>query len=349
MNLYSLFRAGAFKLDPELAHNLAINSVKFSGPLLSNRKSEIDFDVHALGMHFKNPVGLAAGLDKNAEAIDFFTHIPFGFVEVGTVTPMPQEGNDKPRLFRYPLEESIRNRMGFNNAGSEVVLKNIVNSNRRGKILGVNLGKNKLTPNDLAARDYAQLYKSFAPVADYLVINVSSPNTPGLRDLLSDHGLRQIFEAISIERKIINRPLLVKISPDMSNEQMSSVVNLVKEFSLEGIIATNTTIIPERGDGGMSGKILYRKAKLVREYLLKELRETPEIELIGVGGFSSFDDLKEFWSAGGKLAQIYSALIYQGPGLLYTIESNLEREFKQIGCENFSEYQQTLKRFADTH
>jgi dihydroorotate dehydrogenase len=342
MNLYSLFRASAFRLDPEEAHNLAIRTLKFAGPILSNRKNEIDFGVKAFGLNFKNPIGLAAGLDKNAEAIDFFTHIPFGFVEVGTVTPKPQMGNDRPRLFRYPEEESIRNRMGFNNEGSEEVLKNLLRSNRRGKILGVNLGKNKITPNEKAAEDYALLYKSLAPVADYLVINVSSPNTPGLRDLLADSGLRQIFEAVSIERKQMKRPLLVKISPDMTNDQMSSVVNLIKEFSLEGIIATNTTIMPERGEGGMSGKILYQKSKLVREYLLKELKETPEIELIGVGGFSSFQDIKEFWSAGGKLAQIYSALIFQGPGLLYEIESELEKEFKHIGCKNFSEYLQSL-------
>lgn len=342
MNLYSFFRACAFKLDPEQAHNFAIRSLHSSGPFLTKRKSEIDFDVNAFGLHFKNPVGLAAGLDKNAEAIDFFSYIPFGFIEVGTVTPRPQEGNDKPRLFRYPDEESIRNRMGFNNLGAKKILQNISKANKRGKIVGVNLGKNKITPNEKSAGDYAELYKTFAPVADYLVINVSSPNTPGLRDLLLDAGLRQIFEAVTIERKKIKKPLLVKISPDMTNEQMSSVVNLVKEFSLEGIIATNTTIMPERGEGGMSGKILYIKAKRVREYLLRELKETPEIELIGVGGFSSFSDLKEFWSAGGKLAQIYSALIYQGPALLYDIESQLEKEFKQIGCKNFSEYLQGL-------
>lgn len=343
MNLYSLCRASLFKLNPEEAHNLAIATVKRIGPILPNRKSEIDFKVQALGLNFKNPIGLAAGLDKNAEAIDFFTHIPFGFVEIGTVTPKPQTGNDKPRLFRYPDEESIRNRMGFNNEGSDEVLKNILRSERRGKILGVNLGKNKITPNEKAAEDYATLYKSLAPVADYLVINVSSPNTPGLRDLLADAGLKQIFEAVTLERKKINKPLLVKISPDMTNDQMSSVVNLVKEFSLEGIIATNTTIMPERGEGGMSGKILYQKAKLVREYLLKELKETPDIELIGVGGISSFQDLKEFWSAGGKLAQIYSALIFKGPGFLYEIESEIEKEFKQIGCKNFSEYLQAIK------
>lgn len=344
MNLYSFFRASAFKLDPEEAHNFAIRSLHYVGPLLADRKAEINFAVKAFGLDFKNPIGLAAGLDKNAEAIDFFGHIPFGFIEVGTVTPKPQEGNDRPRLFRYPDEESIRNRMGFNNLGAKEILQNISKANKRGKILGVNLGKNKITPNNKSAGDYAELYKTFAPVADYLVINVSSPNTPGLRDLLSDAGLRQIFEAVSLERKKIKKPLLVKISPDMTNDQMSSVVNLVKEFSLEGIIATNTTIMPERGEGGMSGKILYQKAKRVREYLLKELTETPEIELIGVGGFSSFNDLKEFWSAGGKLAQIYSALIYQGPGLLYEIESNLAKEYKQFDCKNFSEYQQVLTK-----
>jgi dihydroorotate dehydrogenase len=347
MNLYPYFRACAFLLEAEQAHNLAIASLQIAGPLLPNRNSEIDFNISAFGLHFKNPVGLAAGLDKNAQAIDFFTHIPFGFVEVGTVTPKAQAGNEGPRLFRYPDEESIRNRMGFNNSGSEVVLSNIKKSNRREKILGINLGKNKITPNEKSAADYALLYKTFAPVADYLVINVSSPNTPGLRDLLADQGLREIFEAVTSERKKIKRPLLVKISPDMSNEQMSSVVKLVKEYSLDGIVATNTTIIKERGEGGMSGKILSQKAKMAREYLLRELKETPEIELIGVGGFSTFSDLKEFWKAGGKLAQIYSALIFQGPRLIYDIERQLEKEFKEIGCKSFSEYLMALTKIKN--
>jgi dihydroorotate dehydrogenase len=343
MNIYSLFRACAFKLDPEQAHNLAIKSLKISGSFLGDRKSEIDFKVKSLGLTLKNPVGLAAGLDKNAECIDFFTHIPFGFVEIGTVTPKAQLGNTGTRLFRYPEEESIRNRMGFNNDGSEVVLQNLLNANKRGKILGVNLGKNKITPNDKAAEDYSDLYRKFAPVADYLVINVSSPNTPGLRDLLSDSGLKEIFDKLLIERKKIKKPVLVKISPDMTNEQLSSVVRIVKEYSLEGIVATNTTIMSERGEGGMSGKILYQKSKVVREYLLQELKETPEIELIGVGGFSSFDDLVEYWRAGGKLAQIYSAFIYQGPGLLLDIEMKLAKQYQQIGCKNFSEYLTSLR------
>lgn len=338
MNFYPYFRACAFLLEAEQAHNLAIRSMHLAGPLLPTRATEIDFSVKALGLQFKNPIGLAAGLDKNAEAIDFFTHIPFGFIEVGTVTVKPQEGNERPRLFRYPSEESIRNRMGFNNLGAEIILENIKRSNNRHKILGVNLGKNKTTPNDKAAEEYALLYKIFAPVADYLVVNVSSPNTPGLRDLLSDSGLSQIFKALAAERKIIRKPLLVKISPDMTNEQMSSVVNLVKEFSLEGIIATNTTIISERGDGGMSGKIVYQKAKAVREFLLKELKETPTIELIGVGGFSKFSEIKDFWKLGGKLAQIYSSFIYQGPALLHEIETQLQSEYQQIGCKNFEEY-----------
>lgn len=342
MNIYPFFKACAFKLDPEVAHNLAIKSLSLAGPFLPNRNSEIDFGVKAFGLDFKNPIGLAAGLDKNAEAIEFFTHIPFGFIEVGTVTPKAQPGNEGMRLFRYPEEESIRNRMGFNNAGSVEVIKNIIKSNRRGKILGVNLGKNKLTPNHKAPDDYAALYKEFAPVADYLVINVSSPNTPGLRDLLSESGLKEIFESLVQERSKLKKPLLVKISPDMTNEQMSSVVKLVKEYSLEGIIATNTTIMKERGEGGMSGKILYQKAKGVREYLLNELKETPEIELIGVGGFSEFKHFKEFWMSGGTLAQIYSGFIFQGPELLFAIEREIQSEFKKYNCQNFRDYKTIL-------
>jgi dihydroorotate dehydrogenase len=297
-----------------------------------------------MGLNFSNPIGLAAGLDKNGEAISFMTHLPFGFVEIGTVTPKPQTGNDKPRLFRYPEEESLRNKMGFNNLGSKVVLKNLKSANRRGKIIGVNLGKNKITPNEEAAVDYARLYQDFAAYADYLVINVSSPNTPGLRDLLKDTGLRQIFEAVDIERKKCPKALLIKVSPDMALEELSSVVGLVNEYGLEGIIATNTTIIKERGEGGVSGKLLASKARATREYLLSEIKNShSKAELVGVGGISHFSDLMDFWRSGGRLAQIYSAFVFQGPGVLFDMEKRLDLEFKKRGTKNFEEFLYSLK------
>jgi dihydroorotate dehydrogenase len=329
----------AFSCDAEAVHEFTINSMKVLGRALPDHKSDSRFALNVMGLDFKNPIGLAAGLDKNADIITFMTHLPFGFVEVGTVTPKAQEGNDRPRLFRYPEEESLRNRMGFNNHGSDEVLKNITASNRRGKIIGVNLGKNKLTENVDAPQDYSQLYQKFAPVADYLVINVSSPNTPGLRDLLKDAGLRQIFEAVDSERLKNKKPLLVKVSPDMALEELSSVVALVNEFKLDGIIATNTTIMKERGEGGISGKLLTKKARETRDFLLKEIRQThSQIDLIGVGGISSFEDLMDFWRAGGKLAQIYSSFIFQGPAFLFEIEERLKIEFDKRGVKNFDDF-----------
>lgn len=319
--------------------------MKIVGSQLPDHEDDPRFSVSALGLDFKNPVGLAAGLDKNAEIIPFMTHLPFGFIEVGTVTPLPQAGNDRPRLFRYPDEESLRNRMGFNNHGADAVLNNIKNSNNRGKIIGVNLGKNKITSNEQAPLDYSILYNKFAPVADYLVINVSSPNTPGLRDLLKDAGLRQIFEAVDSERVKNKKPLLVKVSPDMDKLELSSVVALVNEYKLDGIIATNTTIMKDRGEGGISGRLLTAKAKETRDYLLKEIKDTKSsIELIGVGGISSFSDLMDFWKKGGRLAQIYTSFIFQGPHFLYEIEECLNKEFKNRGVGNFEEFLDSIRR-----
>jgi dihydroorotate dehydrogenase len=319
--------------------------MKILGNALSDHHSDERFKLNVMGLDFKNPIGLAAGLDKNAEIIPFMAHLPFGFIEVGTVTPKPQAGNDRPRLFRYPEEESLRNRMGFNNHGAEAVLENIKHTNRRGKIIGVNLGKNKVTSNEEAPLDYTLLYKKFAPVADYLVINVSSPNTPGLRDLLKDAGLRNIFEAVDVERLKNKKPLLVKVSPDMEMAELASVVALVKEYKLDGIIATNTTIMKDRGEGGISGKLLTAKALATREFLLKEIKQTnSECELIGVGGISTFQDLMDFWRAGGKLAQIYSSFIFQGPPFLFEIEERLAVEFNNRGVKTFDEFLDSIRR-----
>jgi dihydroorotate dehydrogenase len=331
-------------MDAERAHELTIHSMKAIGNFLPDHNSDPRFAIKAMGMTFSNPIGLAAGLDKNAEAIPFLTHLPFGFVEVGTVTPKAQAGNDKPRLFRYVEEESLRNRMGFNNQGSEAVLENLLKANKRGKIVGVNLGKNKVTSNEDAPSDYAYLYTQFAEHADYLVINVSSPNTPGLRDLLKDAGLRQIFEAVDVERSKLRKPLLVKVSPDMALEELASVVGLVNEYKLDGIIATNTTIMKERGEGGVSGKLLTTKARRAREFLLKEIKKTnSQCELIGVGGISTFSDLMDFWKAGGKLAQVYSGFVFQGPPLLYNFEAELAQEFKKRGVKTFEEFLHSVK------
>lgn len=339
---YPYFKKIAFKVDPEIAHELTLKSMRLLGPWINNVPSDPRFKLQAMGLTFKGPVGLAAGLDKNATAINFLSHFPFSFIEVGTVTPLAQSGNPKPRLFRYIGEESLRNCMGFNNDGAAAVLKNIQNAERREKILGVNLGKNKITPNENAYSDYATLYEIFAPHSDYLVINVSSPNTPGLRDLLQDRGLRDILVAVSEKRKIFKRPLLVKVSPDMTHQELDSVVALAVEFELSGIIATNTTIMPERGPGGVSGKLLYEKSRATRKYLLNALKETPEIELIGVGGFSSYEDLLDFWADGGRLVQLYSAFVFQGPKFLFEIERRLAADMDRLKVSSFEEFRRSL-------
>lgn len=325
-------------MDPEVAHDRMMYFMQKYSHYLPKRFNE-DFVLGGLGgQRLKSPFGLAAGFDKNAEALEFLSRLPFGFLEIGTVTLSPQEGNEKPRLFRMPHEESLRNRMGFNNLGAEQVLANINSYQERSVPIGINLGKNKSTPNEFAHNDYSLLYKKLSPVADYLVINVSSPNTPHLRDLLKESGLRDIFMAVKKERDQYPKPLYVKISPDMTFQEIDHVILLVKEFALSGIIATNTSIMKEKGEGGVSGKLIYQKAKSIRSFLLQRLKETPTIELIGVGGFSSFEEMNDYWREGGRLIQLYTSFIYQGPTLLFQLESTLSDRCKKVGAKTFDDY-----------
>jgi dihydroorotate dehydrogenase len=327
-SFYNGFKRFAFALDPETAHHQSINVLKrfplVMSEIFRNENLEGRYSVQVGQLKWDFPVGLAAGLDKNAEAVDFFTRINFGAVEVGTVTPLPQEGNPRPRLFRYVEEDSLRNMMGFNNEGSEIVRSNIIDSNRNGKVIGVNLGKNKVTPQEEAKSDYLNLYSTFAPLADYLVINLSSPNTPGLRDLQQKDSLLEILNELDALRAVFPRPLYLKIAPDLSFEDIPDIVDVVKMKKLEGIIATNTTIMPERGAGGISGKLLTEKAAIVRNKLLECVKETPEIQVIGVGGVHSFEQLWDFWKAGGKVMQLYTSFIYKGPKVLDEIKQGID-------------------------
>lgn len=269
------------------------------------------------------PVGLAAGLDKNGEGINFFSRLNFGSLEIGTVTPLPQDGNMRPRIFRYPKEFSLRNSMGFPSIGSAKVLQNLSTANDHHKIIGVNLGKNKATPLESAGQDYEQLYKTFAGSVDYQVVNVSSPNTPHLRDLQKIMALEEIFKALEEERSKTPCPLFLKISPDIALSSLDQTIALALKYRLEGLIATNTTVIPERGIGGISGGLLSFKADLVRTTLLKKLKDIPDLTLIGVGGISSYGDIWKFWKDGGKLVQIYTSFIYGGPSLLNDIKNKI--------------------------
>jgi dihydroorotate dehydrogenase len=346
-SVYPIFKKLAFCLDAETAHELTISGMKLLGRILPAKEPSFfdgdSFTIKAMGLSFKGPLGLAAGLDKNAEALSFLTSLPFSFIEIGSVTPLAQEGNPKPRLWRYAEEESLRNCMGFNNLGADKVLENVLKSHFRNKVVGANLGKNKKTSNEDAYKDYAFLYEKFAPHVDYLVINVSSPNTPGLRDLLKDAGLRDIFQAVSEKRFLLPKPLLVKVSPDMTQSELSSVVNLVKEFKLSGVIATNTTIMPERGMGGVSGHLVFEKARATRHFLLDQLRETSDIELIGVGGFSKYEHLLDFWKHGGRLVQLYSSFVFQGPPMLYQWHKQLADDMKKAGTKDMKEFFESLK------
>lgn len=338
MNPYLLFKRLAFLLDAETAHHLTIrlmSSFSFFIPLHSLHK-KLSFT--RKGLTFPSPIGLAAGLDKNAEAIDFLSKLPFGFIEVGTVTLKPQVGNDKPRLFRYVELKSIRNRMGFNNLGKNALLKNIRASNKHKRLVGVNVGKNKTTANADAPKDYETLLKAFDGEShvDYLVINISSPNTPGLRDLLQDEGLRSIFDVL--KKHHFKKPIYLKISPDMSEDEMRNVIRMSFESKLFGIIATNTTIMKEYGEGGMSGRILFEKSRTVRRFLLQELKQYPELHFIGVGGFENFEQIKEFWREGGDAVQIYSSFIFEGPAMLQKIEQSLLLDIEAMGAKNFDEY-----------
>ncbi len=349
MNTYNLFKNLAFKLDPEFAHNqsLALLSTfpgKMANLFKSCRKIEkFDLEKYDLSVTLKDgnywtfPVGLAAGLDKNAEAIDFFTRIPFGAVEIGTVTPLPQIGNPKPRMFRLIEDESLLNRMGFNNHGMEEAYLNVVKAKRNGKVIGVNLGKNKVTAQDKAFEDYQKLYKKFKDVAGYIVINVSSPNTPGLRDLQNIESLRVIFEGLKDLRDSEAPPLYLKIAPDLSFDDIPGIVQLAHDFKLAGILATNTTIMPDIGQGGVSGKLLKERGQKMRDHVLEVMGKGSDLEMIGIGGISSFEDVFQFWKKGGRACQIYTSFIYQGPQILFDMEAEMIRVLKKNQMTKLSE------------
>ena len=324
-------------MDAERAHDLTI-ALMHKYPLFSKvLAKEIDhrLTLKVGSLNWKSPVGLAAGLDKNALAYDFLSHIGFGAVEVGTVTPRPQAGNEKPRLFRYPEEKSLRNCMGFNNEGSAFLLNEVQKIRYRNTPLGINIGKNKLTADDKAQEDYAYLYNLYKDVADYIVINVSSPNTPGLRSHQTKEALATIFN--ELDHKKSNVDLYVKIAPDIEEDEIKAVCETAKKYDLTGVVATNTTIMPERGVGGISGDLLYNKAKNVRRSCIDILKEVEELEFIGVGGFSNYEQLKDFWKDGGKAIQLYSSFIFNGPKMLSDINNDILFDIQKHGVKDISE------------
>jgi dihydroorotate dehydrogenase len=292
-----------------------------------------NLEVNAFGLKFPNPVGLAAGFDKNADLIDELACLGFGFIEIGTTTPKAQDGNDKPRLFRLPTDEALINRMGFNNKGLEAAITNL--KNRKSKIIiGGNIGKNKVTPNEDALNDYEICFEGFFTWVDYFVVNVSSPNTPNLRELQEKEPLTKLLLGL---QKLNNekekpKPILLKIAPDLTDSQLDDIIEIVAETKIAGIIATNTTIdrsnlttpkaeIEAIGAGGLSGKILAKRSTEVIKYIQK--KSNGAIPIIGVGGVTDADDVREKLAAGACLVQLYTSFIYEGPAIVSNICKNL--------------------------
>jgi dihydroorotate dehydrogenase len=280
------------------------------------------------GIKFKNPVGLAAGFDKNAQLYEELTSFGFGFIEIGTVTPKPQSGNPKKRLFRLVEDSAIINRMGFNNVGVEEVIENL--KKNKSTLIGGNIGKNKITPNYLAIDDYVTSFNMLFDFVDYFVVNVSSPNTPNLRDLQEKEPLTKLINSlISINRnKTKPKPILLKIAPDLNNNQLLDIISIVKDTGLDGIIATNTTInrdnlksVNKNELGGLSGKPLTSRSTEVIKFISKNSNKT--IPIIGVGGINTVADALEKFDAGADLIQIYTGFIYEGPNLIRSINKAL--------------------------
>ncbi len=328
--LYSLAKSLMFSMDAERSHNLALSGMNVASslglPALFGAE-RLEDPVEVMGIRFPNPVGLAAGLDKNGTAVDGLAAMGFGFIEVGTVTPRPQEGNPKPRLFRLPEHNAIINRMGFNNAGVDALLANVDRARYKG-ILGINIGKNKDTPNDKANDDYLYCLRKVYSRASYITVNVSSPNTPGLRSLQFGESLNTLLEALKNEQarqahlhdKYV--PIAVKIAPDMTEEEIGMVAESLKTYEMDGVIATNTTLSREgvedsilsKEAGGLSGAPVRNKSTKVIRALSRELDGA--LPIIGVGGITEGFDAAEKIEAGASLVQIYSGFIFKGPALV---------------------------------
>jgi len=335
MNLYPLLRPLLFSLNPETAHHVTLDLLKLaqhSGLSVLSKPKVSDKPVEVMGLNFKNPLGLAAGLDKNGDYIDALAELGFGFIEIGTVTPRPQPGNPKPRLFRLPEHQAIINRMGFNNLGIDHLLEQVGTCRYRG-ILGINIGKNAATPLENATEDYLiGLRKSYA-AASYITINISSPNTKNLRQLQQGDEIKQLLSALKEEQLKLQAaqdkytPIAVKIAPDLTDEEIRHIAALLVEFGMDGVIATNTTIARDKIQGhihaneagGLSGAPVKDSSTRVVKGLATELNG--KLPIIAAGGILSGTDAQEKLAAGASLVQIYSGLIYKGPTLIEEILS----------------------------
>ncbi|GHA50848.1 dihydroorotate dehydrogenase (quinone) [Salinimicrobium marinum] len=292
-----------------------------------------DLEREVFGLKFKNPVGLAAGFDKDAKLYQELSDLGFGFIEIGTLTPKPQPGNDKKRLFRLKEDEAIINRMGFNNGGVAAAVERL--KKNKNVLIGGNIGKNKVTPNDKAVDDYLICFEALFDHVDYFVINVSSPNTPNLRELQDKEPLTRLLNSLQGEnrKKVVQKPILLKIAPDLTNSQLLDIIDIVKETRIAGVIATNTTISRDgltsenkEEMGGLSGKPLRKRATEVIQFLSEKSNKA--FPIIGVGGIHSAEDAIEKLDAGASLIQLYTGFIYEGPGLIKEINKKLLEQKK---------------------
>ena len=338
--MYKIIKPLLFQYDPENIHHFVTGGLRRANRIWGAKSlmrnvfqiADQRLEKEVMGLKFKNPVGLAAGFDKNADLVEELAEFGFGFIEVGTVTPLPQPGNDKPRMFRLPADEALINRMGFNNQGVDVVAERLRRVKRNGLIIGGNIGKNKITPNEEAVSDYIKCFDRLFDVVDYFVVNVSSPNTPGLRELQEKEPLMHILNTLQQRNRKnnISRPILLKIAPDLTNAQLDDIVEIVQTTGIAGVIATNTTISRENlvsaealktEAGGLSGKPVKVRSTEVIRYLAA--RSNRSFVIIGVGGIHSAEDALEKLDAGATLVQIYTGFIYEGPGLVKQINKSV--------------------------
>jgi len=336
--LYQLLKPLVFLLAPEKAHHSTIAMLRLlrkipflgSSVISSWQYTHPSLRRSFMGLDFPNPVGLAAGFDKDGKYFEDMTALGFGFIEIGTVTPLPQDGNPKQRLFRLIKDQGIINRMGFNNEGVEAMVKRLKDRKDTQIIIGGNIGKNKITPNEIAEQDYVKCFDALHHLVDYFVVNVSSPNTPNLRDLQEKEPLTKLLNVLQERNKTFakRKPILLKIAPDLSNEQLDDILDIVKDTDIEGLISTNTTIsrsglktsteeIEKIGNGGLSGAPLQQRSTEVIKYLADRMDKQKII--IGVGGITSAKDALEKLEAGASLLQVYSGLVYAGPTLIKEI------------------------------
>ena len=343
--MYKIVRFFLFLFKPEFIHHISFKFIKFGSMIpgkmwalrLLFKVNDTRLEREVFGLRFDNPVGLAAGFDKDAKLFDELASFGFGFVEIGTVTPLPQDGNPKPRLFRLKEDYAIINRMGFNNEGIEAAVARL----RRKKsniIIGGNIGKNKVTPNKKAVSDYEICFEKLFPYVDYFVVNVSSPNTPGLRDLQEKVPLTRLLnrlQKLNIQKEK-RKPILLKIAPDLSNEQLDDIIAIVANTKIDGVVATNTTIsrnglktdktkVEAIGNGGLSGKPVKDRSTEVIKYLADKSNKA--FPIIGVGGIHSPEDAIEKLDAGATLVQLYTGFIYEGPWLIKRINKKILEKY----------------------